>query len=142
MKIYIYCFAANADPEVQFAVGQYYFLHQKYARALDYFERTASASRGNKTSSTGYQMQATYQLGVLYFDGLGVDYDAVGSIHSLMAHVLDALVFVCCCCCCCCCCLSRRKVLHSCYRLLSVMTRTLTTSYSVHSTTWEELILW
>lgn len=53
---------------MQFAVGQYHFSRQDYINALKYFEKAIGVRpAGNQSSS-----QAKYQLGVMYFDGLGV----------------------------------------------------------------------
>ena len=68
----------NSSPEVLFAVGQYYFTQQDYAKALEYFEKAAKTeNKGNVFTS-----QAKYQLGVMYYDGLGVKEDSV-STNSL-----------------------------------------------------------
>ncbi len=55
--------------EAQFTLGQYYFTRGLYTEALGYFERAIDTE-----DSWG---QAKYQLGVMYYDGLGVQLDMV-----------------------------------------------------------------
>ncbi len=65
------CLCASADAsEAQFTLGQYYFSREAYTEALGYFERAIA-------SPTEERSQAQYQLGVMYYDGLGVQPDMV-----------------------------------------------------------------
>lgn len=68
------CLTVTGDPGVQFALGQYHFSRQDYANAFKYFEK-AAGSRDD--SNNHFSLQAKYQLGVMYFDGLGVKEDPV-----------------------------------------------------------------
>lgn len=69
--------AVGADPGVQFTVGQYHFSQQDYATALKYFEKAAGVRKAKATGDGHFSSQAKYQLGVMYFDGLGVKEDPV-----------------------------------------------------------------
>ena len=62
------CMRASGISDAQFALGQFHFSDGRYQEALGYFERAAASS-----SCT----QAKYQLGVMYYDGLGVLMDPV-----------------------------------------------------------------
>lgn len=69
----------GGDPRV-FAVGQHYFSEQEYANAFKYFEKAAGvkAAEGGIGDTYGnFSSQAKYQLGVMYYDGLGVEEDPV-----------------------------------------------------------------
>lgn len=55
----------NAD--AQFSLGQYHFSQGNHETALQYFY----------SAETGGSMQACYQLGVMYYDGLGTPQDPV-----------------------------------------------------------------
>lgn len=59
--------AARGIPEAQFALGQYHFSNGRYQEALGWFEKAATGEGGSS--------QAKYQLGVMYYDGLGVPED-------------------------------------------------------------------
>ncbi len=86
-RLYVACSsfaftAAACEPAVQFALGQHHFSHQDYAQALKYFEKAAGLTPGEAANSTaaataGSSAQAKYQLGVMYYDGLGVKEDPV-----------------------------------------------------------------
>ena len=56
-------------------MGQYHFSCQDYNKALKYFEKAAGVSE--KGASVGGSSQAKYQLGVMYYDGLGVEENPV-----------------------------------------------------------------
>lgn len=56
-------------PEAQFALGQYHYSNGRYQEALGWFEKAATGEGGSS--------QAKYQLGVMYYDGLGVPEDQV-----------------------------------------------------------------
>lgn len=63
-------------------MGQYHFLHEDYLLAMNYFRKAASivpscTSGERDLTPGGYDMQAKYQLGVMYYDGLGVSPDPV-----------------------------------------------------------------
>ena len=58
--------------EAQFTLGQYFFSIGAYQDALSYFERASKVDSPNNGWS-----QAKYQLGVMYYDGLGVQEDMV-----------------------------------------------------------------
>lgn len=64
----------DCEPELLFALGQFYFSHQDYARALKYFEKAAGVRVEGRRK---FSSQAKYQLGVMYYDGLGVKEDLV-----------------------------------------------------------------
>ena len=53
--------------EAQFSLGQYHFSQRSYAEAMKYFEM----------AKQGGSVQAQYQLGVMQYDGLGVQEDPV-----------------------------------------------------------------
>ena len=59
-------------PDAQFALGQYNFNGGRYQEALSWFEK---ASAGASSCA-----QAKYQLGVMYYDGLGVQENPVSII--------------------------------------------------------------
>ncbi len=53
-------------------------MHQDYQLALKYFEKAAGeAKRGEGCIHDNNSLQAKYQLGVMYYDGLGVKEDHV-----------------------------------------------------------------
>ena len=62
----------SGSAEAQFSLGQYHLSQQNYAEALRYFEM---AEKGGST-------QARYQLGVMYYDGLGVKENPVSLVSS------------------------------------------------------------
>jgi TPR repeat protein len=71
---------------VLFAVGQYHFIKQNYSKALPYLVKAAGTLTGGEgeVHSRGVvsyrpSLQAKYQLGVMYYDGLGVLEDPVSS---------------------------------------------------------------
>lgn len=66
----------SGSAEAQFSLGQYHFSQQNYAEALRYFEM---AEKGGST-------QARYQLGVMYYDGLGVKENPVSLVSSNCMH--------------------------------------------------------
>ena len=68
--MYIYTCSGNAD--AQFSLGQYYFSQGtcRYETALKYL---CSAEAGGSS-------QASYQLGVMFYDGLGTQQDSVSHI--------------------------------------------------------------
>lgn len=66
--------------EAQFSLGQYHFSQQSYADAMKYFEM---AQQGGST-------QAQYQLGVMYYDGLGVQEDPV-SLRQCSEQVVSCM---------------------------------------------------
>lgn len=82
------CFAVSSEPGVQFSLGQYYFTKKDYSNALKYFEKAASVRRESGTGTNHFSLQAKYQLGVMYFDGLGVPVDPV-SLTSPAPPPLD-----------------------------------------------------
>ena len=55
----------------QFALGQYHFVRGEYAEAANWFEKAAAAVGVDSCA------QAKYQLGVMYYDGLGVEQNSV-----------------------------------------------------------------
>jgi len=67
------------SPDTSFSLGQYYYLRQNYEKAIGYFEKAAATVEEKTASGDGYDMQAAYQLGVIYYDGLGVTPDAVST---------------------------------------------------------------
>ena len=52
----------RGDSQAHFSLGQYYYEKKEYTKALSYFNM--ADNKGN--------IQATYQLAVMYYDGLGV----------------------------------------------------------------------
>jgi len=61
-------------------MGQYYFSRGLYDEALSYFQRAEEA----QPSSTS----ARYQLGVMYYDGLGVKPDLVSNSYSVTYNLM------------------------------------------------------
>jgi len=57
----------RGDTHAHFSLGQYYFEKKDYPNALNYFNM--ADKKGN--------LQATYQLAVMHYDGLGVAEDQV-----------------------------------------------------------------
>lgn len=55
------------NAEAQFSLGQYHFSQGNYERALQYFY----------SAEAGGSIQACYQLGVMFYDGLGAPQDPV-----------------------------------------------------------------
>jgi len=66
----------RGDAHAHFSLGQYYFEKKDYPNALNYFK--IADSKGN--------LQATYQLAVMYYDGLGVAEDQV--CHKSCFHFM------------------------------------------------------
>ena len=56
--------------EAQFSLGQYHYSHGYHKEAMRYFEVAEKA--GN--------MQAKYQLAVMYYDGIGVQEEPVSEL--------------------------------------------------------------
>ena len=52
----------RGDAQAHFSLGQYHYEKKEYTKALSYFNM--ADNKGN--------IQATYQLAVMYYDGLGV----------------------------------------------------------------------
>lgn len=61
----------RGHPAAQFTLAQYYLKNNDTAKALSLLEQSSSSSCA----------QAKYQLAVLYYDGVGVDIDAVRIIE-------------------------------------------------------------
>ncbi len=80
LKVMQFLFLARVAPEIYFSIGQYHFFRQDYDRAVEYFEQAASyLEASERADNDGYDLQAAYQLGVIYYDGLGVTPDPVSS---------------------------------------------------------------
>ena len=67
----------RGDSQAHFSLGQYHYERKEYTKALSYFNM--ADNKGN--------IQATYQLAVMYYDGLGVPENHV--------HCVCVCVFVC-----------------------------------------------
>lgn len=72
------CALCAGGGEAQFTLGQHYFSRGMYKEALEYFMRSAEGDPPN-----GGWGQAKYQLGVMYYDGLGVRADLVSQSVTL-----------------------------------------------------------
>ena len=77
----------RGDSQAHFSLGQYHYEKKEYTKALSYFNM--SDNKGN--------IQATYQLAVMYYDGLGVAENQVRVCVCMMrirAHVCMCICYV------------------------------------------------
>lgn len=66
--------------DAEFALGQYHFNGGRHLEAMGWFEKATASGAGGCT-------QAKYQLGVMYYDGLGVKENSVSlDDHVLISH--------------------------------------------------------
>lgn len=82
-----------------FAIGQYHFSKKNYTEALKYFEKAAGIVRGGedgdrKASTFRPSLQAKYQLGVMYYDGLGVEANPVSGSSPSPSCNLNVLLWL------------------------------------------------
>ena len=95
-------YSERGSKEAQFSMGQYYLRQGQLPVAVQYLMKAEQANSG----------QARYQLAVMYYDGLGMEADAV-CVHHLCVlieapcHIIIIIIHVTCTCHCLHCC--RRK---------------------------------
>ena len=70
---------ASGVSDALFALGQYHFNSGHYHEAAGYFEKAAESANSCA--------QAKYQLGVMYYDGLGVREDPVSVCVSVLSLI-------------------------------------------------------
>lgn len=73
--------------DAQFALGQHHFNGGRYHEALSWFEK-ASGNGG-----IGSSAQAKYQLGVMYYDGLGVQENPVSSVPHRPINLITGTIY-------------------------------------------------
>ena len=74
------CVQRAGDADAQFSLGQYHYSGGDYETALRYFS----------SAEAGGSAQASYQLGVMFYDGLGASQNPVS---SAWAAVTDACYY-------------------------------------------------
>ena len=79
-----FCSTGSSDPEVLFAVGQYNFEQKKYGLAMEYFEKAGGLKLKRMSNGKSHSSQAKYQLGVMYYDGLGVKENPVSVLFHFV----------------------------------------------------------
>ena len=67
----------RGDSQAHFSLGQYHYEKKDYTKALSYFNM--ADNKGN--------IQATYQLAVMYYDGLGVAENQVCTCYCVCVCV-------------------------------------------------------
>lgn len=63
-------YSERGNKEAQFSMGQYYLRQGQIPAAMQYLRQAEQANSG----------QARYQLAVMYYDGVGVEADAVSIV--------------------------------------------------------------
>ena len=72
----------RGDSQAHFSLGQYHYEKKEYTKALSYF---------NMADNKG-DIQATYQLAVMYYDGIGVEENQV--CHCVFVY-LSVCIYTC-----------------------------------------------
>ena len=78
IKGYVIPYSPTGIADAQFSIGQYHFSQGSYEKALQYF----------RSAEAGGSAQACYQLGVMYYDGLGVPQGPVCELTISFQEVL------------------------------------------------------